>query len=186
MSHLPGHIDRKSASTGLLTPCLVTDKNQLERPNPDFKLIFIPPTWTPEPGDEVGFHLLTVHCEDGDKLVAYDLVRWVDHRAAEAAGQAAFNTQESLEEYFWKRRNNGSTRNEAKQAIEEHLSKQNQKSQQATYWDVIDRTIAYVSSSDFNRLYLKEANTLRETNDVVSRLLKNQEGILRPSAGIEV
>ena len=78
MSHIEGHIEEEFGSCGIL------------KLNPDDEngLYFVPPTWSPKKNSRVGFHVLQIpvtseDLERGYLLVAYDVVPWKRHLAAE-------------------------------------------------------------------------------------------------------
>lgn len=71
MTHVRGHITDKPASPGKLKLGLP--------PGSARKMEFIPPTWSCQVGDDVGFHIISI----GGIHIATDVVRWQDHLDAE-------------------------------------------------------------------------------------------------------
>lgn len=178
MSHIPGHIDTKPKSTGVLVPCSITGEKLTLIDS--CKVIFVPPSsWQPNKGEKVGFHLLTIHCMGEEKLIAYDLVKWDDHKEAEAIAQKALNTTANLERYCYDKR--VENRDPAKvikikSKIEARCTTNAKKRH---CWDVVDRTIGYVDTTDFSTIYL-DGPRIKDTNEIVTWIQINKAKLLQP------
>jgi hypothetical protein len=186
MSHIKGHVDDPPKSCGKLSPVVKQLGQAQDIVLPNFQFHFVPPDWAVKTGQDVGFHVLTVHTTKGDRLIAFDVVPWIDHEDTELIAQYALESEKSLEKMLCEK--NAKKYYDVIEAainnnviVSKVLVKRKRKSlnsaQKNSCKEVLKKTAAYVNSYDFRKFYIDSNGQIKDPNQVMIDIWRSASSI---------